>query len=387
MSTESNQAFGGPEDEDLFDFPVSPAYSAAGAAGDTAPQDEPVALDAEPEAAPAPQATEAPAATPEPQPVEPVAAVTNENTTLNEVDFDLDEDLFNFGPLFDATQPLSSPRRCGGHRRPRRTRGARSGCETRTSRPGCQRGRSGPPRPAPAPAQAPAAPAATPAAATPSAAQPTGAAPALAPVATDEYLASAMAPPAGADWSPEPKRGKLIEILALSFLVLNTAMIVLAWRAGSDFRETLAAVTRTVTDSVAEGHAQGQLRGAASQPQDTQASVPVNPEVTETNVDSGADQGNGTQNQATSSNGRDPSQEPPSIRQPEQAPSDLLDMPQASLELAMERIEAGRYTEARRGLFRLLANRDRTALSDEMVAQAELLIARAFAAQAEEVNR
>ena len=377
MSTESNQAFGGPEDEDLFDFPVSPAYSAEGAAaGGSAPQDEPIALD---DAADAPAPTpQEPVAAAQPEVTTPTPAPTP-NTALNEVDFDLDEDLFNFGPLFDATQPLSTPADAAAiaalDAQPEpapATASAPAASPQATGAATTPRAAEPAPAPSPAPSAAAAAP-------VPSAQEPAKA-PAMASLATDELLAAGMAPPAGVDWSPEPKRGKLIEILAVSFLVLNTAMIVLAWRAGSDFRETLAAVTRTVTDSVAEGHAQGQLRTASPMPQGTQASIPVNPDVIETDVNVEAPHNTGSNaSRATTSQAQ--------TQQPEQAPSDLLDMPQASLELAMERIEAGRYSEARRGLFRLLANRDRTALSDAMVAQAEMLIARAFAAQAEEVDR
>lgn len=342
MSTESNQAFDQPEDEDLFDFPVAPAYSSGGMPTG-APQREETSS-APKESAPKPA---------NPAPAKSAAAV-------NEGDFDLDEDLFDFGTLFDATQPLSTAEDAA----------ALAALDDQES--------EAIPAPAPAPKAAPQSAAAsktsnetvsTPKGTTPHMPRPTANAGAATGSTTSELVAAGLAAPASMDWSPEPKRGRLIEILAVCFLLLNSALILLAWRAGSDFRETLAAVTRTVTDSVAEGHARGQLQNPPVERPPSQASLPVEPDVTNTEVDE--------QNPKQST----------APKRPEQAPSDLLDMPQAALELAMERIAAGRYDEARRGLFRLLANRDRTALSDAMVVQAEMLIARAFAAQAEEVER
>lgn len=343
MSTESNQAFDQPEDEDLFDFPVAPAYSSGGMPTG------------------APQREEAPSASTEAAPKSAEAAPAKPVPAMNEGDFDLDEDLFDFGTLFDATQPLSTAEDAA----------ALAALDDQESEaiPAPAPAQPTTPQPAAAP-KASSQPTPSPKVTQTNMPRPTANAGAAAGSTTSELVAAGLAAPASMDWSPEPKRGRLIEILAVCFLLLNSALILLAWRAGSDFRETLAAVTRTVTDSVAEGHARGQLQNPPVERPPSQASLPVEPDVTNTKVDE--------QDLPT------PSTAP---KRPEQAPSDLLDMPQAALELAMERIAAGRYDEARRGLFRLLANRDRTALSDAMVVQAEMLIARAFAAQAEEVDR
>ncbi|HPF12704.1 MAG: hypothetical protein H6830_09555 [Planctomycetes bacterium] len=332
--SDENQAFASPEDEDLFDFPVSPAYADAQqpAAGGV-----PQPSEGAPKSVAQPKATEA-----------QVGAL---------LDPELDEDLFDFEPLYQATQPRVDPN-------------ALIDLETTDDVPLVVE---------PQPVAASANP--LPTAQAPKSASKAQETPQLAPqsapqsapqaaprarqrtTTSESTIPAAMWVPPQIDLGPEPKRGRLIELLALSFLVINSALVLLAWRAGDHFRETLAAVTRTVSDAVADGHAQGQASqplvfGSGSQ----MGSAPVQPDVTTTEVIK---------------------QESPR----EQAPSDLLDLPQASLDLARERIRKGRYAEARRDLFRLLANRDRTALSDAMVVEAETLVAEAFAAQAQEVSK
>ena len=155
---------------------------------------------------------------------------------------------------------------------------------------------------------------------------------------------------------PEPKRGRLIEVLALCFLMLNTALVLFAWRASDDFRDTLTVVTATVTDAVAEGHNRGQLLNGDG----TQGSMGVTPDVQETRVE--------TQDQSKDD------------------PSPIVLLPRATLDLAIDRIAQGKFQIARQGLNHMLANRDRTALTDEMVIEAEALIAESFAAEAKELQ-
>ncbi|MCA9000320.1 MAG: hypothetical protein KDB61_00255, partial [Planctomycetes bacterium] len=154
--------------------------------------------------------------------------------------------------------------------------------------------------------------------------------------------------------APEGKRGHLIEILALCFLVLNTALVLFAWRASDDFRDTLATVTHTVSDAVAEGHNRGQSQA-------TQGSMGVQPDVQNTQVQ---------------------------VETPkDQEPSEIVMLPRATLDLAIERIAQGKYAEARKGLNHLLANQDRTALTAELVVEAEALIAESLFAQAKEIEQ
>ncbi|MEZ5973449.1 MAG: hypothetical protein R3F17_01310 [Planctomycetota bacterium] len=361
--------FASPEDEDLFDFPVSPIYAAAGAEGPVydnglAPTSasvvEPIDLsdDDTPAAAQAPAAAAAPAPAPAPAPAAPAGPRPGGGLTQAEVDFDLDEDLFGFDVLFEANQPLSSE----------------ADLVALDEEPQLSDviPATGPapvaaaPAPAPKPAQAaPAAAKAAPAPKAPTTKAPSPAAGAPAPVAPapipmESVPAGAWLPP-GIDAGPEPKRGRLLEILALSFLVLNTGLIALAWQAGSHFNETLASVTRSVSDAVAEGHTRGAENSATYVPNiPVQGSAPVEPEVASSKVEENTE---------------------------DLEPADLLDMPRASLDLARERIRKGRYDDARRGLFHLLANRDRTALADEMVIEAETLIAESYAQQAMEVQK
>ncbi len=368
MSNQAQTPFGNPEDEDLFDFPVSPAYENAGRpeSGDagqevgtpaqapesfTEPNAESNAQpDAEPDVAPTEAvASAAPAAKAETKPT----AVPVEAVSAAFSDEELDEDLFAFDSTFEDTQPLAtdedlanleqelndyqaSAENLNEEVAQESTQVQETATETsavpapgnikrkrdRQEQPTSKGGRR----------------------------------------AQKDIPESMWVPPAAI--AVEPKRGPLLEILAVSFLALNTALILLAWRAGNQFSETLASVTHTVTDSVAEGHAQGQLRGPINTGPLVIGSAPVVPTGVTSEV----------------------KETPETTEGQTQEPSELLDMPRASLELAEQRIRKGRYSEARKGLFRLLANRDRTALSESMVIEAETLIAESYAVQSKETK-
>ena len=315
--TNDPQAFD--EDEDLFDFPdvaglepLTPETVEAEAPASQQPAEEPSPA-IEEELLPEPAAFEA-------TPVEPVeippaiAALANEDA-LPEGE---DEDLFAFEELLLDPVVVTDA------------------AEDST------------PEPAPA-AEAPAAPTEEPAAdhaAEPVAADEQPEAEQLAPVDLETLLAAL---PEG---TPEPgRRGRTVELLALCFLVANTALVLFAWRAGDDFRATLDHVGDAVTSAVAEG----QVRAASEVAAQMRAQVPATPAPAEVRV------------------------EVPVVPSP--------DLTATSLDLAREALDAGRFEEARRGLARLLANRDRAMLPEEMVLEARRLVALSYHLQGQALAR
>jgi hypothetical protein len=260
---------------------------------------------------------------------------------------DLDEDLFQFDTLFHASKPLTeAPEKVDlaamleAHE-----------AEVAAAEPAAPKAVDAPDAKPAAQAEAPHAPQ------TESATPRATSAPRVS-VPTDIPESMWMAPMAAP--GPEPKRNHLVEILALCFLVLNTALVLFAWRASDDFRDTLATVTHTVSDAVADGHNRGQSNTQHSA-QNTQGSMGVRPDVNTSEVQ-------------TQSN-------------PSDAPSELVLLPRATLDLAMERMAQGKFQEARQGLNHLLANQDRTALPEEWIVEAEALIAQSFATQAKEIQQ
>ena len=152
--------------------------------------------------------------------------------------------------------------------------------------------------------------------------------------------------------TPEPAgRGRTVELLALCFLVANTALVLFAWRAGDDFRVTLDHVGDAVTSAVAEG----QVRAASEVAAQLRAQVPATPAPAEVRV------------------------EVPVVPSP--------DLTSTGLGLAREALDAGRFEEARRGLARLLANRDRAMLPEEMVLEARRLVALSYHLQGQALAR
>ncbi|MDF1839689.1 MAG: hypothetical protein P1V35_17620, partial [Planctomycetota bacterium] len=99
MTTDPNNTPSSGESEDLFDFPLVGAYANQEVEPGGAPAEEPQASPVE-----APVAEAAPA----PQPVEPEPAAAPATKAPAPVAQDasaLDEDLFNFDTLFEASQP------------------------------------------------------------------------------------------------------------------------------------------------------------------------------------------------------------------------------------------------------------------------------------------
>ena len=319
--TNDPQAFD--EDEDLFDFPdvaglepLVPETVEAEAPASQVPAEEPTPA-IEEELLPEPAAFEA---TPvEPVEIPPAIAALAEEDALPEGE---GEDLFAFEELLLDPVVVTDA------------------AEDST------------PEPAPAavaPAEAPATPTEEPAAdhaAEPVAADEQLEAEQLAPVDLETLLAAL---PEG---TPEPaRRGRTVEILALCFLVANTALVLFAWRAGDDFRATLDHVGDAVTSAVAEG----QVRAASEVAAQLRAQVPATPAPAEVRV------------------------EVPVVPSP--------DLTATSLDLAREALDAGRFEEARRGLARLLANRDRAMLPEEMVLEARRLVALSYHLQGQALAR
>jgi len=150
---------------------------------------------------------------------------------------------------------------------------------------------------------------------------------------SDEELTANAAPAAG--------RSHLTEILAVGFLVLNVALVLFAYQANTSFHETLAEVTRSVAETLTNNQAQAQERPPT-------IAFPL-PPLTQ-------DPGN-------------------------QLPDQSADLRLQSMALARRMVEEERYFDARRVLYRLLANRDLAALDEAFVAQAEYLIAESYELQ------
>jgi hypothetical protein len=142
----------------------------------------------------------------------------------------------------------------------------------------------------------------------------------------------------------EGSRDKLVTMLAVGFLVVNSALILLAWQANSSFHDTLRDVTRGITEGLSE---------VTNRP--AQAAAPV-------------------QYVPVPSTGHQP-------RSADQRSSELHPMPAAAILAARELMGEGRYITARKNLYYLLANRDLIALPTEQVAEAEFLIAETYELQ------
>ena len=63
------------------------------------------------------------------------------------------------------------------------------------------------------------------------------------------------------------------------------------------------------------------------------------------------------------------------------------DLATTGLDLAREALDAGRFEDARQGLARLLANRDRAALPEELVLEARRLVALSYHLQGQALAR
>lgn len=175
--------------------------------------------------------------------------------------------------------------------------------------------------------------------------------PAAPPISTDEEdeliaLAGTGLAPIAIPVVSEGPKDKLVMMLAAGFLVVNTALILLAWQANSSFHDTLRDVTRGITDGLSE---------VANRPAQAAQAGPV-------------------QFVPVPTTGHQP-------RSADQRSTELHSMPQKAILDARRWMGEGHYIDARRNLYHLLANRDLIALPTELVAEAEFLIAETYELQ------
>mgnify|MGYP003627587158 CR=1 FL=1 len=321
-------------DEDLFDFPELDLVEPI-----AIQQDSLLDLDA-PEHD-APQAAPAAASKPVERPMpEPRSADGNDFTPgdpLEEASFDLDEDLFDFGEVFDSipepsaptSKPIAKP---SYDEAPAAKVSGTAPSSTATSRQGSSSDL----------VDLDAASTLTP---TPAATSKSSSAPVRGttdqPARASEGFDPRTAPAAPTSETPA-RKSRIVEVLAICFLVVNVSMVFFAWRAGDEFRQTLA-------------HVSGSVNEALIQNANTKSSAPIQP---------------------------DPIVEvmpgPFDIEVETQDPVSVPSMSRTALELARRRLENAEFEDARRGLQRLLANQDRASLEAGQVAEAELLIARSY---------
>ncbi len=156
-------------------------------------------------------------------------------------------------------------------------------------------------------------------------------------------LAGSMPVPVTVPIAAEGGRDKVILALAAAFLLVNTALIFLAWQANSSFHGTLTEVTRSLAEGIAK----------ASPPVQAAPSVEFVPVPT---------------------TGHEP-------HTPDLDPSDLDSLPDQALTAARRMMSEGAYIDARKQLNHLLANADLYPLDRELIAEAEFLIAETYELQ------
>lgn len=133
-------------------------------------------------------------------------------------------------------------------------------------------------------------------------------------------------------------------LMGLGFLFVNAAMIFFAWRASNSFQSTLTNVRTDIARTV-------QAAYSASGPE-------------------------GTSSTATTS----------TTSEPNQQPSPLESYDDLELGLAQEEMAAKQFALARRRLFRLVANVDRVAISEDTLSKAEFLIADCYFLEGKELG-
>lgn len=342
-----------PSDEDLFDFPDMVLYDPGPrAVEEPAAQADPAGQSAQTvsvapapsPAAAAPSAKPAPVAAPAPAPIQAAASgpapatapqpatetSTATATAPQAYDPELDEDIFNFAELFTAGEvdagndiiPAAAL-----FEEPERTEEP----ESRSA------------------AQAP-----VPSGLEPAAAPPTTAASPKAPVRPRRSPYSGAEPPQSytIDTGEEnPFRNRLVVTFIAGFLITNAVLGVLAWRIGNNFQETLDSVRQQLAEP----------RPVILQGPTTALLPEATPELPSAAPDAPLRKA--------------------SVDQP--APALLESYEALELRLAEAAIEEGRFHAARMRLYRLLVNRDRQALLDETIAQAEFMIARSYLVQGE----
>lgn len=172
----------------------------------------------------------------------------------------------------------------------------------------------------------------------------------------------------------EGRRGRLIEILAIGFLVINTGLVLLAWRAGDQFQETLLSVAHTVGGALNQQPAM-----ASSNPTLVQVVLP--PVSQQPAQDPAAntlpDSGSTTPDAPVEQVQPQPQAQPLKI----EVHTDLEGLLRMVLDDAITQLENGKPEAARSSLYHMIGNRDRSNLPDDIVDEAEILIARSYQLQ------
>lgn len=148
--------------------------------------------------------------------------------------------------------------------------------------------------------------------------------------------------PIGATPPRRREGSRLVELLAAAFLLVNGALILLAWRASSSFQETLARVTAEVNETLAAHGREPSAVDPARAPQVAARAV---------------------------------------AGLPARPAGQLEDLQAQSVRIARGLVAEGRYMDARRQLYLLLANRDMAPLDRALAAEAEYLVAETYELQ------
>lgn len=319
---------GDPLDEDLFDFPPAGVFESVQERGRAPEGEAPASREEEPSRA-------------EPEPSTP-ATVAREDAPSDAGTAgskghapDLDEDIFDFASIFaggdvvagaieDSTAPEDAVPEPVTEREPAAA--------------------AAPERPDPEPVTVQKEPARRAPAARPTP-------PPIAPKPRAEKVGGEEsprvdpgAPPPSVPVPTGGVRDKLVMLLAIGFLVVNTALILLAWQANSSFHGTLESVSR----GLAEGLSRSGGQEAQAAPKVEYVPVPT-------------------------------TGHPP--RTPDEPPSVLGSRAGTTLESARRMIGEGAFLDARKNLYHLLANADLLTLDREVVAEAEFLIAQTYELQ------
>ncbi len=305
-----------PMDEDLFEFPAMAVFDDL---ADTSAQ-----VNEEPAPEPAQEAA-AVAETSEPEiSSDPVAGTPGSPG----YDAKLDEDLFDFAAIFVGEGAPEASTSSGDN-------------DVFVVPEAATASGSAPSSPQPPPT---AAPSSSPSPSAPAADEPVAAP--LGSAAEDELIALADAghSPITVPVVAGGSRDKLVMMLAVGFLLVNTALIVLAWQANSSFHGTL----RDVTTGIADG-----ISSATNRPAQAAPSIQYVPVQT---------------------TGHTP-------RSPGLSPSKLDGLGEQTITSARQMIAEGRYIDARRDLNHLLANHRLLLLNAEIIAEAEFLIAETYELQ------
>ena len=154
-------------------------------------------------------------------------------------------------------------------------------------------------------------------------------------------------PALGSDAVPDGWNKRMVIAIAAAFLLVNVSLVVVATQLSSSMHRAIDGVREDLRGSLPSG-----------------GDVPIQVVLPQDTVHAGH----------AGHAGR--TAEPP-VRKTE-----LIDIPARELELAHRELERGDFPDARRRLYRLLANRDRLIISSDVLAEAEFLVAESYLLEA-----